>query len=177
MDAEWKPTELMQSRKDLANKRAVISGVPTPLVLAVIQQESGGRAGAVRHEPRYMERYNETPKFREIARVTGLSDKQISTSYGLMQLMLPLAWGYMSDGDKGPDAVVALLDPEKNVRYGSSHLAVLLKQVCNRMKLKIDEDVVRAVAARYNGCKLYDDYADDVVALWRRYDAWLRGVK
>lgn len=174
---EWNPSELMKSRKYLANKWAVISCVPTPLVLAVIQQESGGRAGAVRHEPRYMEKYNETPKFREIARVTGLSDEQIATSYGLMQLMLPLAWGYMSESDKGPGAVVALLNPEKNVRYGSSHLAVLLRQVCSRMKLKIDEDAVRSVAARYNGCKLHDDYADDVVALWRRYDAWLRGVK
>ena len=173
----WKPSELMASRVALAQKWGRLIGVQPALILAVVQQESGGRAGAVRAELGYLAKYGHSSKFNQIIKITGLAPAQIAASYGLMQLMLPLAWGYMSEGDKGPNAIVALLDPENNVRYGSAHLAVLLKQVCSCMKRNIDEDVVRAVAARYNGCNLYDDYADNVVALWRRYDKWLRGVK
>lgn len=177
MDVEWKPSELMASRVALAQKWGRLTGVPSALILAVMQQESGGRAGAVRTEPGYLAKYGHSFKFNQITKITDLVPAQIAASYGLMQLMLPLAWGYMSEGDKGPNAIVALLDPEKNVRYGSAHLATLLKQVCGRMELKVDEDVVRAVAARYNGCRLEDPYADNVTALWRRYDKWLRGVK
>ena len=174
---KWQPPKAVIEHRELASKWGRQTHVPAALILAVIQQESGGRAAAVRAEAGYLKQYGATPKFVQIVKATRLMPEQVAASYGLMQLMLPLAWGYMSEGDKGSNAIVALLDPEKNVRYGSAHSAVLLKQVCNCMKRNIDEDVVRAVAARYNGCNLYDDYADNVVALWRRYDKWLRGVK
>lgn len=111
--------------------------MPAALILAVIHQESGGRSGAVRPEKLYLRRYGSTPKFINIIKATGLKPEQIATSYGLMQLMLPLAWGYMSECDKGPGAIVALLDPEKNVRYGSAHLATVLGGVlaCGLLRL------------------------------------------
>ena len=67
------------------------TGCPPELILAVIQQESGGDPEVTRYEPEYEERYK--ARCEEIARACRLSPEVVATSYGLMQLMLPLAGG------------------------------------------------------------------------------------
>ena len=52
----------------------------------------------------------------------------VATGYGLMQLMLPLAWGYMGPDVRRGDMVAALLDPEQNIRFGAAHLGVLIRK-------------------------------------------------
>jgi soluble lytic murein transglycosylase-like protein len=142
---------------------ARLTGVPTWLLYATIQQESGGNANATRFEPKYLKTYGNTTKFLQIQKKTLLKPEEIATSYGLMQLMLPLAWGYMSASDK-PDPIAALCDPDKNIRYGAAHLAALIKG------RPITPAVIRDVAGKYNGAGSDSAYARNVCALWRKYE-------
>jgi soluble lytic murein transglycosylase-like protein len=142
---------------------ARLTGVPTWLLYATIQQESGGNANATRFEPKYLKTYGNTTKFLQIQKKTLLKPEEIATSYGLMQLMLPLAWGYMSASDK-PDPIAALCDPDKNIRYGAAHLAALIKG------RPISGVVIRDVAGKYNGAGSDSAYARNVCALWRKYE-------
>lgn len=139
--------------------------VPAALILAVIQQESGGDPAAIRHEPEYLLRY--LVRYREIARSFGGTPEQAATSYGLMQLMLPLAWGYMSAIDK-EKPVTALLAPDKNIRYGAAHLAVL-RTKCSLPGTGWDAAVVRWVAGRYNGAGSDSSYARNIAALYAKF--------
>ena len=177
----WKPNEKVFRWRELAERWGRRTGCPPALVLAVIEQESGGDPGATRHEPEYMKRYE--ARCREIARTCGLSIEDVATSYGLMQLMMPLAWGYM-----GPDArkspVSALLDPDQNVRFGAAHLGVLLRKELSKHNdtvslalgagRGIDAAIVRAAAGRFNGAGSGGAYARNVCALWRRYAEYLK---
>ena len=149
----------------LAEKWSRQTKVPAALILAVIQQESGGDAEATRHEPEYLLRY--LGRCCEIARSFGGTSEQAATSYGLMQLMLPLAWGYMSAIDKEAP-VAALLDPNKNIRYGAAHLAAL-RSKCPLPGVGWDRAVVRWVAGRYNGAGSDSRYARNVSALYTKY--------
>lgn len=171
---KWQPSKAVIEHKELAEKWALRTRVPAALILAVIHQESGGRSGAVRPEKLYLRRYGSTPKFINIIKATGLKPEQIATSYGLMQLMLPLAWGYMSPEDKGPGAILALLDADKNIRYGTAHLAILMS---NYMIQELDSVAVTRIAGAYNGGGILSLYAKNVAALWGQYDAWLKEAK
>lgn len=143
---------------------------PTALILAVIQQESGGNAAATRHEPKYEIRY--ATRCREIAEKCKLTMGQVASSYGLMQLMLPLAWGYMSPADK-KYPIVALIDANRNIRYGAAHLATLLR--ANNHCGPIDATVIRKAAGAYNGAGENSQYARNVCALWQQYTNTLKG--
>ena len=143
-----------------ANRWAKQTGVPTALILATIQQESGGNHLAKRYEPGYESKYNK--RCLEIARAANITTGEAATSYGLMQLMLPLAWGYMSASDK-PDPIAALCDPDKNIRYGAAHLAALIKG------RPITPAVIRDVAGKYNGAGSDSAYECNVGSLWLRY--------
>lgn len=177
----WKPNEKVFRWRKLAEKWGRQTGCPPALVLAVIEQESGGDPGATRHEPEYMKRYE--ARCREIARVCGLSLEDVATSYGLMQLMLPLAWGYMGTAAR-KDPVAALLDPDQNVRFGAAHLGVLLRKELSKHNdtvslalgagRGIDAAIVRAAAGRFNGAGSGSAYARNVCALWRRYEGCLK---
>lgn len=166
----WKPSEKVIRWRELAGKWARQTGVPTPLILAVIQQESGGNLAAVRFEGGYLDKYGGTVKFRNICKATGYEPEAVASSYGLMQLMMPLAWGYMSAEQKNNLAIDYLLDPDQNIRYGAAHLAALIKG------RTIDGARVRAAAGAYNGGGSDSAYARNVYALWQRYDKFLRGV-
>ena len=135
--------------------------VSQSLILAVIQQESGGDPSATRYEPAYERRYilnNST--WLDRCKAGRFSTKEAATSYGLMQLMFPTAWGY---GARHPKE---LLDPNVNVRYGIAHVASLQK------KYTLFESLVA-----YNGgdgavsgkTPLAWRYADKVFALYERY--------
>ena len=155
------PTEKMQKWRKLSEYWSGRTGCPAALILAVIQQESGGDATAFRYEPEYEKRYK--ARCEEIARACNLSTKAVATSYGLMQLMLPLAWGYMSASDK-PGPIAALCDPDKNIRYGAAHLAALIKG------RPVTAPVIRDIAGKFNGAGSGSAYARNVCALWRKYE-------
>lgn len=57
------------------------------LVEAVIMVESRGRADAFRYEPLFWERY----KLAEKPEYQGMNPRRVSSSYGLMQIMYPVA--------------------------------------------------------------------------------------
>lgn len=167
--------------KSLADRWGRQTECPPALILAVIEQESGGDPGAVRFEPDYLARYGD--RCREIAKAAGVTPEAVATSYGLMQLMMPLAWGYMGP-DARKDPIGALLDPDQNIRFGSAHLGILIRKELARsndaLRLMqgsprgIDGAVVRIAAGRYNGAGSGSAYARNVCALCRRYEEQLK---
>lgn len=181
---DWKPSEKVIRWRTLAENQSRQTGCPAALILAVIQQESGGDPAATRYEPEYEERYK--ARCEEIARACSLSTKDVATSYGLMQLMLPLARGYMGPAQKkdGSGGVKSLLDPELNIRFGAAHLGVLIRKELSKhndamslalgKRQEIDAAIVRAAAGRFNGGGSGSAYARNVCALWQRYSAYLK---
>ena len=149
---------------------------PAALILAVVQQESGGNPDATRYEPGYEQRYRS--RCMEAAKACGCTVSQAATSYGLMQLMLPLAVGY------GAKSIADVLNPDKNIRFGAAHLGVLLQKELKRRSDPVSEAlgvhhdinsaVIRAVAGQYNGGGSDSAYARNVCALWQRYTEYLR---
>ena len=108
-----------------------VVSVPVALVLAIIQMESAGNPLATRPEPEALNRAirdGRADKIQMISRATGLNALEVMSSYGLMQLLVTTAWGYLSARHKGPGVIDALLDPDQNIRYGTAHLATLLKR-------------------------------------------------
>ena len=146
-----------------ARKWGRLTDLPPALILAVIQQESGGNPLASRHEPRYLEQYGSTDKFKSIVERTMLYPQDIATSYGLMQLMVPTAWGYLSSQHKNSDVIEILLDPDLNIRYGAAHLSALFKK----------HGSIKGAAGRYNAAGADSRYAKNVEALYWRYDKWI----
>ncbi|GHV49847.1 hypothetical protein FACS1894216_00980 [Synergistales bacterium] len=108
-------------------------GVSQSLVRAVIQTESGGNAAAVTYAAGYAGFAKRHP---ELVSRHGL--KAVSSSYGLMQIMLPTARGYLSD-DVSPRR---LLDAETNIRVGVRHLKNLIDKYNGNL---------RAALSAYNG--------------------------
>lgn len=136
--------------KSLASKWAKQTGLPTALILAVIQQESGGNSEATRYE----KDYTPSPTHKDAMDKAGVPLTVQKTSYGLMQLMFPVAWGY------GCRNTMDLRDPDKNIRYGAAHLGQLYK--------KNKGDVLRTAGA-YNGGGKDSRYAKNVLALYEKY--------
>lgn len=122
-----------------------IISVPVPLILAIIQMESAGDPNAKRPEPDSLkdkQQRRKDQKINMVAEATGLTPLEVMTSYGLMQLLVTTAWGYLSSRHKGPGVIKVLYDPDQNIRYGVSHLAT---------KLKMWNGDVRLAARDYNG--------------------------
>lgn len=178
---DWKPNEKVTRWRKLAEYWGRQTGCPPALILAVIEQESGGDKDAVRYEPEYEKRYK--ARCEEIAGEADIAVSCVASSYGLMQLMLPLAWGYMSEEQRNGDVVAVVCDPAQNVRFGAAHLGALLRKELDKhndnvsralgLEKGIDASVIRAVAGRYNGAGSSSAYARNVCSLWRRYGAWL----
>ncbi|WP_302806776.1 transglycosylase SLT domain-containing protein [Cloacibacillus porcorum] len=172
---DWIPSNKIARWRTPAEKWSRQTGCPAALILAVIQQESGGCETATRFEADFLANNPKLePRVRLIMQRCSLSQSAVTTSYGLMQLMLTTAWGYLSEADKGPQVVAALLDPDKNIRYSAAHLGALLKK--HKRGAVIDAAVIRAVAGAYNGAKSESAYARNVCALWRKYETWLQEV-
>ena len=160
------PQKITQHR-ELIDKWCTQIGVSQSLVMAVIQMESGGNAGAKRYEPGYFRAYVETnPKWLKVSRETGMPLQAIATSYGLMQMMLATAWGY------GCKSVDQAQDPSQSIRFGTAHLKTLL-----------DKYPIGEALAAYNGgdggASQYRTgkdtpatrYAKNVLSLFERYKA------
>lgn len=159
----WTPNEKVSRWLTSARKWGKQTDLPPALILAVIQQESGGNPLASRHEPRYLEQYGNTDKFKNIVERTMLYPQDIATSYGLMQLMVPTAWGYLSSYHKDNNVIKILLDPDLNIRYGAAHLSALFKK----------HGSIKGAAGRYNAAGANSQYARNVEALYWRYDKWM----
>lgn len=158
------PTKITQYR-ELIDKWCTQIGVSQSLVMAVIQMESGGNAGAKRYEPGYFRAYVETnPKWLKVSRETGIPLQSIATSYGLMQMMFATSWGY------GCKSVEQAQDPSQSIRFGTAHLKTLL-----------DKYPIGEALAAYNGgkggaaawrAKRNTDavmYAKDVLRIYEEY--------
>ena len=179
---DWKPDDKVTRWRKLAEYWGRQTECPAALILAVIEQESGGDKEAVRYEPEYEKKYK--ARCGEISGKADIAVPCVASSYGLMQLMLPLAWGYMSKEQRDGNVVAILCDPVQNVRFGAAHLAVLLRKELARyndavslalgLRKEIDGGIIRAVAGRYNGAGSSSAYAKNVCSLWKRYGEWLK---
>lgn len=161
--------EKVEQWRPLAEKWSRQTGTPAALILATVEQESGGDPRAIRYEMGYEQRYViNNAKNLWIAEECGLTTKQVATSYGLMQLMFPLAYGY------GARTVLALLDPGQNIRFGSAHLGALISKY---RESEVDAVCIRKVAGDFNGAGSASAYARNIYALYLRYEAWLKGMQ
>lgn len=106
--------------------------VPVDLVVAIIEQESAGRAFAYRFEPTFYDRY-----LADNLAYAGREPARVSASYGLMQIMYPTA---VDAGFQGEPEL--LFVPAINLDVGCSLLAALIRWAKG--------DVPQALAA-YNG--------------------------
>lgn len=143
--------------KDIAVHWSKQTGVPTALILAIIDQESDGRAEATRYEPGY----KPSPTHKPAMDKAGVPVVVQKTSYGLMQMMFPVAWGY------GARNTIELRTPHVAIRYGAAHIAALAKGLSKSPTWT--PAFIREVAARYNGSKPTGKYATDVLKLYQKY--------
>ena len=124
---QWLPDAIQWGRQ---------TGLPPALVLAVIHQESGGNPNAFRHEPDfYTSNLLTNPTWQRRMKDNGWGPRDISSSYGLMQLLFTTAYGY------GCSTPSQLYTPNYAVRLGCAHLSSLKKHL----------DTIQAVLATYNG--------------------------
>ena len=104
------------------------------IIEAIVQVESAGMAHAYRYEPAFWDRYlKDNPLYND------MNPRRASASYGLMQIMYPVACERGFTGE--PEL---LFVPAINLQYGCRHLQHLLEWSSG--------DVERALAA-YNGGK------------------------
>lgn len=152
--------------RSLSDKWAKQTGIPAALILAVIEMESGGQPHVTRYEPAYQKRYVDSNRdaLRKAAEC-GLTPEQYATSYGLMQLMFQVAYGY------GARSMVDVLDPHNNIRYGAAHLGALRKRY---RQGEICGAVIRTISGAYNGAGAASAYARGVYNLYIKYEEWLK---
>jgi len=169
MAPKWTPLPSVARWTQNCERWSGQTGVPVPLLLAFIHQESGGNPNAIRFEREYMARYcGANSRGADIAHRCHMSTDDVATSYGLMQLMFPVAYGF------GARSVHDVLLPDNNIRFGAAHVATLIHRITGGNR-EIGISDVLSIAAAYNGCKTSDSYPRCVVSLYQRYDAWRRG--
>ena len=113
------------------------------LVEAIVVQESAGNADAFRWERDFWNRLLK-PKPEWASK----NPRRVSSSYGLMQIMFPVAVERGYDPAHPPEM---LFVPEVGLRWGCKHLAYL-KDWADRGWPQIDpQDRLTAVLASYNG--------------------------
>lgn len=112
------------------------------LVEAIVVQESAGNTDAFRFERAFWNRYLKPAKL-----YPGKNPRRISSSYGLMQLMYPVAIerGYSKD-----DPPERLFVPEIGLDYGCRQLRHLVDWAAAFASVS-PEDQRLAVLASYNG--------------------------
>lgn len=118
--------------REVIQRIAQEEGVDPLLVEAIIQQESGGKADAFRHEPGYWLRYCvKDPKWQ------AEEPRRVASSYGLMQVMYPTAVDHGFNQE--PEALFGI---DANIRIGC--------RVVKRLLERFSGNVQEALAA-YNG--------------------------
>lgn len=135
------------------------------LVEAVVVKESSGNTDAFRFEPDFWNRYLK-PK----ALYAGLNPRRVSSSYGLMQIMYPVAVerGY---GQSTPPE--AMFVPEIGLKWGCEHLKYLFRWANGtEFAGSTPQDRLLAVLASYNGGRGGNKPTDHP----KRNEVYARGV-
>lgn len=110
------------------------------LVEAVVWVESRAQADAFRHEPKFWFRYlSKLPEYQ------GTNPRRVSSSYGLMQIMYPVAKeiGFVGEPEE-------LFLPSTNLLWGCRKLRRLTDWAAEYKDVTPD-DRLRATLASYNG--------------------------
>lgn len=118
--------------RSLIESTATRHGLDPNLVEAVVLTESSGNTRAYRYEPDFWRRYMASK-----AEWQGRDPERVSASYGLMQIMFPVAkeLGYTGEPE-------ALMVPSTGLEYGCLKLRKLLAW---------SQNDVRTALAAYNG--------------------------
>jgi hypothetical protein len=127
----------------LIDKCSAKWGLPADVVAGLVLTESSGNPWAIRVERGFWRRYYEGVKANVLRSKSAYDDKWIkypdiaSCSYGLCQIMLPVAWenGFI------PKFPTELLDPEDNIDLGCKILSRHLHRVGS----------IHKALLRYNG--------------------------
>lgn len=93
-------------------------GIDADLLEALVLVESGGKADAFRHEPKFWDNYlKDDPRFKD------KNPRRVASSYGLAQCMYTTALQY---GFRAEPEMLFL--PDVNLDLGAKILAALLKR-------------------------------------------------
>ncbi len=118
-------------------------GLDPLLVAAVVVQESAANTDAFRHERLFWNRYlKRKPEW------ANLNPRRVSSSYGLMQVMFPVAQERGLAKTVPPES---LFLPELGLEYGCRHLRYMMDKVDAHSPLAPGTDRLRAALASYNG--------------------------
>lgn len=112
------------------------------LVEAICWVESRGRVDAFRHEPQFWDRYHLADK----PEYSGMNPRRVSSSYGLMQIMYPVARELGFQGEPEMLFQIAV-----NLHWGCKKLREI-SDWANSFNIRYP-DRLRAIAAAYNGGK------------------------
>lgn len=115
-------------------------GIDPHLVEAIIFVESSDCADAFRFEPKFWARY-----LAKLPEWKGSIPRRVSSSYGLMQIMFPVAkeMGFVGEPE-------TLFLPSVNVKWGCKKLQSLLKWSQSFSTVPSDKQLCAAIAS-YNG--------------------------
>lgn len=125
------------------NDAANANGLDPLLVTAVVLQESAANTDAFRHERLFWNRYLKTK-----ADWKDENPRRVSSSYGLMQVMYPVAVERGMSRAMPPEA---LFVPALGLSYGCVHLKALSDLMDQRYPQATPADRRKAVLASYNG--------------------------
>ena len=129
----------------LIQEAATSHALDPALVGAVVLQESGARTDAFRFEPLFWARYlSKKPEWQ------GMNPRRVSSSYGLMQIMFPVAVERGYNRDWLPESLFA---PDTGLMWGCRQLASLHDRLAHWPVDQPDtsEDTLLALLASYNG--------------------------
>lgn len=119
-------------------------GLDPLLVEAVVLTESSGNTDAFRFEPNFYNRYLKPMKM-----FAGQNPRRVSSSYGLLQIMYPVAVERGFPKDAQPEM---LFIPEVNLEWGCKHLRMLVDWSNQpEFAASSEQDKLEAVLASYNG--------------------------
>jgi soluble lytic murein transglycosylase-like protein len=141
------------------------------LVAAIVVQESGANTDAFRHERLFWNRY-----LKRLPQWTALNPRRVSSSYGLMQIMFPVAQERGLAKDVPPEA---LFGPELGLEFGCRQLSYCMDWIDAKYPQAPGADRLRAAIASYNGGLQGPDalrpdnraYADSVLKLYTALQA------
>lgn len=113
------------------------------LVAAVVLKESSANADAFRHERLFWNRY-----LKRLPEWTQENPRRVSSSYGLMQVMFPVA---VERGYKRTNPPEGLFVPEVGLEYGTRQLRYVMDWEDRKFPAVAGQERLRAALASYNG--------------------------
>ena len=113
------------------------------VVAAIVLQESSACTDAFRHEKDFWNRY-----LKRLPEWNTLNPRRTSSSYGLMQIMLPVAVERGFPKSQDPEI---LFQPTLGLEYGCRHLRYLIDRMAVKYPQASEADRLQAVLASYNG--------------------------